>query len=45
MPKGKDPKTTPSHHTPDFYLDESGFKLGVKALINLVLDYMAGAKK
>ncbi|HEV8080595.1 MAG TPA: amidohydrolase [Chitinophagaceae bacterium] len=45
MPKGKDPKTAPSHHTPDFYLDESGFKLGVKALTNLVLDYMNMTKK
>lgn len=45
MPKGQDPKTAPSHHTPDFYLDESGFKLGVKALTNLVLDYMGLAKK
>jgi amidohydrolase len=45
MPKGNDPKTAPSHHTPDFYIDESGFKLGVKALSNLVLDYMQMAKK
>ena len=45
MPKGQDPKTAPSHHTPDFYIDESGFKLGVKALTNLVLDYMDMAKK
>lgn len=41
MPKGGDPKKTPSHHTPDFYIDESGFKLGVKALCNLAIDYMA----
>ena len=40
MPKGKDPKTAASHHTPDFFLDESGFSLGVKALSNLALDYM-----
>jgi amidohydrolase len=40
MPKGQDPKTAPPHHTPDFYLDESGFKLGVKALANLTVDYM-----
>lgn len=40
MPKGKDPKTAPSHHTPDFYIDESGFILGVKALVNLTVDYM-----
>ena len=45
MPKGGDPKTAPSHHTPDFYIDESGFKLGVKAITNLVLDYMQMAKK
>jgi len=29
-----------SHHTPDFYVDESGMKLGVRALLNLTLDYM-----
>tara|TARA_B110000046_G_scaffold154546_1_gene164523 strand:+ start:7382 stop:8665 length:1284 start_codon:yes stop_codon:yes gene_type:complete len=29
-----------SHHTPDFYLDESGFKLGVKTFVNLTLDYL-----
>ncbi len=40
MPKGQDPRTAPSHHTPDFYIDESGFTLGVKALCNLTLDYM-----
>jgi amidohydrolase len=44
MPKGKDPLKTASHHTPDFYLDESGFVLGVKLLSNLTLDYM-GMKK
>jgi amidohydrolase len=45
MPKGKDPKTAPSHHTPDFYIDESGFKLGVRALADLTLDYMNMTKK
>jgi len=40
MPPGKDPKETAPHHTPDFYLDESGFSTGVNALVNLVLDYM-----
>ena len=42
MPKGKDPLTAASHHTPDFFIDESGLTLGVKALCNLTLDYMAG---
>ena len=40
MPPGKDPKTSAPHHTPDFYLDESGFITGVNALVNLVQDYM-----
>jgi len=40
MPKGQDPLKAPSHHTPDFYIDESGFVLGVNALANLTLDYM-----
>lgn len=40
MPKGKDKKDAASHHTPDFFIDESGFKLGLKSLINLTLDYM-----
>jgi amidohydrolase len=39
LTKGKNPLTAPSHHTPNFYLDESGFTLGVKALVNLALDY------
>ena len=40
MPRGGDPKTAPSHHTPDFFLDESGLKLGVKPMANLAIDYM-----
>lgn len=34
------PAEAAPHHTPDFYLDESGFKVGVKALCQLTLDYM-----
>lgn len=33
---------TPSHHTPDFHIDEAGMKLGVKAMLNLTLDYLNG---
>jgi len=40
MPKGSNKLTAPSHHTPDFFIDESGLKLGVKTLSNLTLDYM-----
>ena len=40
MPKGGDPKKAPSHHTADFYIDESGLKTGIKAFLFLVTDYM-----
>ena len=40
MPKGKDPKTAPPHHTADFYVDESGMNTGIKAFCDLVFDYM-----
>jgi len=45
MPKGQDPAKAPAHHTPDFYVDESGMKLGVKTLTNLTLDYMERRSK
>ena len=44
MPKGGDEKTAPGHHTPDFFVDESGMKLGVKSFCHLVLDYFAKGK-
>jgi amidohydrolase len=40
MPKGKNPVESAPHHTPDFYIDESGMKLGVRMLCNLTVDYM-----
>jgi len=39
MPKGGNPKTVPSHHTPDFYIDDSRLDVGVKAFCNIVFDY------
>jgi len=33
-------KDAPSHHTPDFFVDDSGLKLGVKTMLNLTLDYL-----
>jgi amidohydrolase len=39
MRKGQDPKTAAPHHTPDFYIDDSGLDTGVKALCQLVFDY------
>ncbi len=40
MPKGKKVEEAAPHHSPDFYIDESGLKLGLRALSYLVLDYM-----
>jgi amidohydrolase len=39
-PKGVDAKKQPSHHTPDFFIDESAMQTGVKALLHLVNDYL-----
>lgn len=44
MPKGQDPLKAAPHHTPDFYIDESGFDLGVKAFCQLVFDYAKSKK-
>jgi amidohydrolase len=45
MPKEVNPLEAASHHTPDFYLDESGFILGVRALSHLAVDYLEIAGK
>jgi amidohydrolase len=40
MSPDQDPNTVPSHHTPDFMVDERAFVTGVKAMLNLTADYM-----
>lgn len=45
MPKGKDPKTASPHHTSEFIIDDTAFKLGVIAFCNLVFDYAEFNKK
>ncbi len=35
-----DPSEAAPHHTPDFYIDEAGMKVGVRALAGLAIDYM-----
>jgi amidohydrolase len=39
MPRGQDPKTAAPHHTPDFFIDDSGLDVGVRAFCQLVFDY------
>ncbi len=40
MPAGIDPANAPSHHTPDFLIDESGFITGLKAMLDVTTGYM-----
>lgn len=40
MPSGKDPREVAAHHTPDFFVDESGMKTGILAFLMMVTDYM-----
>jgi len=40
MPPDVTPEEAAPHHTPDFYIDESGLKLGVKTLSYLAVDYL-----
>lgn len=44
MPNDRNPSEAAPHHTPDFYIDESGMKTGVRALANLTIDYMLQAR-
>ncbi|WP_440876157.1 M20 family metallopeptidase [Thalassotalea sp. PLHSN55] len=39
-PKGTDPKTAPSNHSPYFFVEESAFKVGTATLTQLTLDYL-----
>ena len=41
-PKGQDPNTAPSNHSPQFFLDESALPLGTRAMLQISLDYLAG---
>ena len=40
MPTNADPNVTPAHHTPDFFIDESGMITGVRTMLNLTVEYM-----
>ena len=43
--KGIDPVTAPSNHSPQFALDESALDLGLRALLQVTLDYLHGSAK
>ncbi len=42
---GIDPVTAPSNHSPKFALDESSLDLGLRALLQVTLDYLHGAPR
>jgi amidohydrolase len=41
-PADKDPAQMAPNHSPRFFLDEAGLKLGVRALAHLAVDYLEG---
>lgn len=41
-PKGQDPLKAPSNHSDQFYLDESSLDLGLRAMLQVALDYLYG---
>ena len=38
--QGNNPKDAPSHHTPEFMVDDAGLIYGVKAMVQLSLDFL-----
>lgn len=40
MPPDADPDKVASHHTPDFFIDERGFITGIRAMLDLAVDYL-----
>lgn len=40
MDPDADPVNVAPHHTPDFYINEEGMRLGTRALASLAVDYM-----
>jgi amidohydrolase len=44
VPDGVDPATVPKNHSPHFFADEKALPIGVRALTQLTLDYMAGGR-
>ena len=43
-PVGQDAATAPSNHSDKFFLDESALDLGLRAMLQVTLDYLHGGK-
>lgn len=44
-PPDVDPAKAPSHHTPDFMMDERSMLVGLKAMLQITVDYMYASQK
>lgn len=44
MPKGTNPANAAPHHTPDFYVDDSGLLTGIRLMSRMVVDYAEKSK-
>jgi amidohydrolase len=44
-PPDVDAEKAPAHHTPDFMIDERGMLTGLKAMLQVTLDYMNASGK
>ena len=44
VPRGQDPATAPPNHSPNFMIDESALVVGVRALSNIAVNFLAGAR-
>lgn len=44
VPKDRDAATAPANHSPYFFVDEGVLPLGMRAMGNLALDYLAGGQ-
>ena len=45
MPPDADPLKVAAHHTPDFFIDERGFLTGLKAMLQVSVDYLSMPQK
>jgi amidohydrolase len=44
-PAGQDPAKAPSNHSPQFFIDESGLDVGLRAMLGVAVDYLQGTKR
>jgi amidohydrolase len=44
-PPGVDPAQAPSNHSPQFFLDEGGLPIGLRATLGVAVDYLQGTRR